>query len=78
MQDSRRTLNFWGSLIVQVRTEKKLSQRRLATETGVSRSTLDRIETGISPGDIYTIERLLDHLGYELDAHPVERKIQCN
>lgn len=69
---SAREQNFWGSLILQLRTEQGMSQRSLCLATGVGRSTLRHIESGEAKGDIYTVERLLEHLGYELDAIFVE------
>ncbi len=67
MQGGGRT-NFWGALVHQLRDEKRLSQRRLADEARVNRSTLRRIEEGTARGDIDVIERLLSNLGYELEA----------
>ena len=60
--------NFWGNLIRELRVKKKLSQRRLARSADVNRSTLRAIEAGNTTGDIVTIERLLEALGYELEA----------
>lgn len=60
--------NFWGDLIKSLREEKDISQRQLASDTQVNRSTLRRIEDGATPGDIDTVESLLKYLGYELEA----------
>lgn len=60
--------SFWGGLITQLRVERQLSQRKLADEAHVNRSTLRRIEEGRARGDIDTIERLLSRMGYELEA----------
>ena len=60
--------NFWGDLVLTLRKEQKISQRRLSVEAKVNRSTLRRIEEGPGRGDIETIERLLNYLGYELEA----------
>ena len=60
--------NFWGTLVHQLRDERRLSQRRLADQARVNRSTLRRIEEGTARGDIDVIERLLVNLGYELEA----------
>lgn len=60
--------NFWGKLIVELREGKGLSQRTLASEAGVCRSTLRRIEAGSTPGDMDIMERVFGHLGYELEA----------
>ncbi len=60
--------NFWGNLIRQLREEQDISQRLLATGAKVNRSTLRRIEDGSARGDIDIIEKLLNYLGYELEA----------
>lgn len=67
MQGGQRD-NFWGSLVHQLRAERRLSQRRLADEARVNRSTLRRLEEGTARGDIDVIERLLSKMGYELEA----------
>lgn len=60
--------NFWGELIKCLREEKGISQRVLSEKACVNRSTLRRIEAGKTSGDIDTMERVLDYLGYELEA----------
>jgi transcriptional regulator with XRE-family HTH domain len=60
--------NFWGTSIRVLREEQKISQRTLASQTKISRSTLRKIEAGESRGDIRSIETLLSYLGYELEA----------
>ena len=60
--------NFWGTLIRRLRDEQHISQRQLAARAKVNRSTLRRIEDGEARGDIDIIERLLNYLGYELEA----------
>jgi transcriptional regulator with XRE-family HTH domain len=60
--------NFWGNLIRSLREEQRISQRTLAFAAKVNRSTLRRIESGQTSGDIRIIERLLNCLGYELEA----------
>lgn len=60
--------NFWGELIKSLREEKGISQRVLADRARVNRSTLRRIEAGKTSGDIATMERVLEYLGYELEA----------
>ena len=62
--------NFWGTLIVQLRHEQKVTQRQLAVRAHVNRSTLRRIEAGDAKGDIDTIEAILQYLGHELEAIP--------
>lgn len=61
-------VGFWGVLILQLREERGLSQRKLADAASVNRSTLRRIEEGTARGDIDVIERLLGYMGYELEA----------
>lgn len=60
--------NFWGTLIKSLREEQGVSQRVLAGGAGINRATLRRIEKGRTPGDIDMIERVLDYLGYDLEA----------
>ena len=60
--------NFWGELIKKLREERGVTQRTLATEAGVNRSTLRRIEAGLTSGDMETVEKVLNFLGYELEA----------
>lgn len=60
--------NFWGTLIKSLRDEQGISQRVLAHGANINRATLRRIEKGRTPGDIDMIERVLDYLGYDLEA----------
>lgn len=64
----RSSPNFWGNLIAQLRSEQGISQRQLAAGVHVNRGTLRRIEDGSTTGDIETVEKVLNFLGYELDA----------
>ena len=66
--------NFWGDLLKSLRLEQGITQRRLAADTGVNRNTLGNIERGSYSGDIQTMETLLSHLGYELEAILVKTK----
>jgi len=63
--------NFWGDLVRHLRQEQGITQRRLAMDTGVNRNTLGNIERGSCDGDMGTMEKLLGHLGYELEAMSV-------
>lgn len=63
--------NFWGELIRSLRLGEGVSQRTLAPQLGISRSTLRRIENGEMAGEITLIEKILERFGYELDAMPV-------
>lgn len=60
--------NFWGELIKSLREEQGISQRVLSEGASINRATLRRIEKGRTPGDIDMIERVLDYLGYDLEA----------
>jgi transcriptional regulator with XRE-family HTH domain len=64
--------NFWGELIKRLRAEQGVTQRQLASEARVNRATLRGIERGEKPGDMDTMERLLQFLGYEIDAIEVQ------
>lgn len=61
-------LFYWGRFIAYERKQQSISQRGLAVKAGVCRSTVRCIEKDKSKGNIYTIEKLLACLGYELDA----------
>lgn len=61
-------VNFWGELIKSLREEQGISQRVLSEGASINRATLRRIEKGRTPGDIDMIERVLDYLGYDLEA----------
>ena len=60
--------SFWGRLILQLRTERGLTQRDLSAMARAARSTLVAIETGKVPGRIDAIEKLLSVFEYDLDA----------
>ncbi len=68
MTRTGRGIDFWGDLIKELREEQGLTQRQLASQAGVNRTTLRRIESKRARGDIDVIETLLDYLGYELEA----------
>ena len=60
--------NSWGSLIKALRVERGYTQRTLSTQAKVNRNTLRRIEGGETKGEVEVLERILRHLGYELEA----------
>ena len=62
------TTNFWGELIRQLRTDRGISERQLAREAKVNRSTLRRIEEGKATCALAVMERLLGYLGHDLEA----------
>jgi DNA-binding XRE family transcriptional regulator len=68
--------NFWGKLVKELRAEFRMSQRELARHARVNRSTLRRLEDGIAGCNINIVERLLNTLGYDLDALPREGRLE--
>jgi transcriptional regulator with XRE-family HTH domain len=68
--------NFWGRQILDLRRQQGISERRLAAAARVPRDTLRRIQAGKSECAIETIERLVDCLGYELEALPKQTSIK--
>jgi transcriptional regulator with XRE-family HTH domain len=54
------------ALLRAARGTRKVSQRRLAELAGLPRSTVDRIEAGLTDPRIGTLERLFGAIGYEL------------
>ena len=59
--------NFWGGLVRNLRTERRLAQRTLAVAVGMNRSTIRNIEDGKNR-DILRIEAVLVYFGYDLEA----------
>ena len=56
-----------GPKIKQVRTAKKLTQEALARSTGLSRTTVNQLESGASPDiGVKKLMALLDTLGLEI------------
>ena len=66
--------NHWSVLLRELRTESGLTQRNLARETKMSQRTIADYENIYAPRElsIYKVERLLNKLGYELDAIRVD------
>lgn len=63
--------------IKSLRLERGMSIRQLADATGVSKTTIVNIEQGYNSASIELVQRLLDHLGYELSIttkreHPAQ------
>ena len=52
--------------IKSLRLERGMSIRQLADATGVSKTPIVNIEQGYNSASIELVQRLLDHLGYEL------------
>ena len=68
--------NHWSVLLRELRKESGLTQRNLARETKMSQRTIADYENIYAPRElsIYKVERLLNKLGYELDAIRVDPK----
>jgi len=60
----------WPKLLRDLRKEAGLSQRELADLTGLPQRTLAEYESMINNRhlSIYRVEKILDCLGYDLDA----------
>ncbi len=60
----------WPKLLKDLRKEAGLSQRELADMTGLPQRTLAEYESMINNRhlSIYRVEKILDCLGYDLDA----------
>ena len=60
----------WPKLLKDLRKEAGLSQRELADMTGLPQRTLAEYESIINNRhlSIYRVEKILDCLGYDLDA----------
>lgn len=57
-----------GKKIKELRKSRNISQDRLSKDVGISRNTLSKLENGyIANISIVTLNRVLNHLGYELD-----------
>jgi transcriptional regulator with XRE-family HTH domain len=67
MADSLINVKELGEYLKRRREEKKISLRAVASDTGVSASTLSRIENGIGTPDAATLSRLAQWLGMPLE-----------
>jgi transcriptional regulator with XRE-family HTH domain len=67
MAESLINVKELGEYVRRRREEKKLSLRSVAVDTGVSASTLSRIENGIGTPDAATLGRLASWLGMPLE-----------
>ena len=52
-----------GERIIKLRTEKRMSMKRLAKESGISKSTLSAIEKGISDPRLTTLAKIAKCFG---------------
>src|SRR5437762_649623 len=67
MADSLINVVELGELVKRQRERSKLSLREVATSTGVSASTLSRVENGVGTPDSATLARLAQWLGVPLE-----------
>ena len=59
----------WGTLIKELRLERRLSRPAIAALAGINAATVAHYENHtISAPSIHRIEAILEALGYELDA----------
>lgn len=60
----------WPKLLKDLRNEAGLSQRELAEQADLPQRTLSEYESMVSNRhlSIYRVEKILNSLGYELDA----------
>lgn len=66
----RSSERFWGDLIRAIRVEQRMSMRRLCMMGRINMRTLRHLEGGDAYAYIGLVEKILDILGYELDAFP--------
>jgi len=67
MADSLINVAELGELVKRQRERTKMSLREVATTTGVSASTLSRVENGVGTPDSATLARLASWLGVPLE-----------
>lgn len=53
--------------IWEVRTSKNYSLTKLANKSKISKSTLNRMENGQAPLDLYKLEKIADALGCKIE-----------
>lgn len=63
-----------SKVIKELRTKKKWTQRQLAEKSGISRQTTWNVERDNHGTTVYTFEKLLNAMGYELAITPIERR----
>ena len=59
--------SFGNNRIAELRKEKGLSQRQLATELGTSQANLSRWEQGLNEPSIMECWKLADYFGVSID-----------
>lgn len=63
-----------SKVIKEHRLKKQWTQRQLADRAGISRQTAWNVERDNHGTTVYTFERLLNAMGYELAIVPIERR----
>ena len=59
----------WADILMAIRKEAGLSRPQLSMMSGIGTSTIENYERRkIAEPSIYKVERLLQAMGYELDA----------
>jgi transcriptional regulator with XRE-family HTH domain len=62
-------LTHWASILMDIRKEAGLTRPQLSMMSGIGTSTIENYERmKIKEPSVYKIERLLNSMGYELDA----------
>lgn len=69
--------SFWGQLVKSLRETQGISQRKLASNASINRATLRKLERGEAGIAIEVVERVLQALGYDLDAVTGESKLEA-
>jgi transcriptional regulator with XRE-family HTH domain len=74
--DTREALQLLGTVLRELRQERRLSQRALAGRCGLSQSTISRLECGLADGvRVAWIARLLAGLDAEVRIQPDDRPV---
>jgi len=60
-----------ATAVRRARTQAGLSQRALATRTGIAQPTIARIELGLAEPRVSTLQTLLAACGHRLDVDPI-------
>ena len=56
-------LKNFGKRMQKMRKDKGLTQDDIAMETGIARNFISQIENGHANPSVYTVNRILNHLG---------------
>lgn len=63
-------MSMSGRMLRYARSRAKLTQRALASKTGIPQETIARIERGRVDPRVGTLDRLLEGCGYGLEVEP--------